>query len=268
MKKSHIRIPHKCGSVILSKIIREACEKSKVKFEDLHWDTPSPQENPEEYLCSFSRRLDHENIGFKWNKKNKDKYLFVIRHPISRLISAYYSFGWTHGTKASWIKDPKKRKKREKKMLEKRKKIQSLTLKEYIINSLAKKNTGFGNKSQRIINKFIEKCVTSPKPNNTLILPYELFISRPVDFFNEAFRFLELPIDGQYILKEYKDEITPVSDSTEKIKKEGLKTHRRSSDIHEWKNKINIEDLLNTTTEKNRLYINNYLKFLKKFNVT
>ena len=250
--------------------MRQECLKnealSKVQYKDLDHDFVIDQENPEECMF-FSRGLPQQsNSEFRWDGKNKDKYLFVIRHPISRLISAYYSFGWTHGIKARWIKDAEERKEQSEKMLAMRKKIQSLTLEEYIMKCLQEGKSL--QKYQNKISKFIGQCVTLQEPDNTLVLPYEFFISQPVNFFNEVYRFLELQVSGEYILEQHKDQLTPVIDSTEKIEQEGFKTHRRSSDIHEWKNKINIDFIRDNTTRENKLLMDNYVKFLKKFNIT
>lgn len=267
MKKSHIIIPHKCGSTIICKITREICQEHKVQFEDLDHSVTFAQKKPELHI-SFTRKVCNSPLSeFKWDEKNTDKYLFVIRHPISRLISAYYSFGWTHATQAAWIKDAEKRKLTEKKMSKLRNRIQNLTLEEYIEGALCRNSKELEHQSSSRILEFIRQCTTLPNPDNTLILPYELFIARPINFFNQAFRFLDLPRGGQYVANKYKSEITPVNDSTEKIKKQGFKTHRRSSDIHEWKSKINIEDLLSKTTEENRLLIESYSKFLQQYNV-
>lgn len=154
MNSLNVYCLHKCGSVLQNTILTQICKKISFNFYEVLLYNNIPRKNIP-YICLY------RHIG---NIKNNS--VIVLRHPLNRLISQYYSFGWTHDDSHKWIKDLKKRNDIRQKFLESRKKIQNLSLNDYVIQNL----------TDRIDEYNI--ALTS----NALIIPYEYIITHPKEY--------------------------------------------------------------------------------------
>lgn len=257
-KKYNIIIPHKCGSTITHKMLIAATQLVGNSY--INTDRPAQQWNVQnlEHQILFGRIPQAGMLdNYDWSDVNTDRYLFVIRHPLSRLISEYYSFGWTHNIDARHIKDDNSRRVERAENSKLREKIQSTSLEDYIIEKLG----------SCTIDKFIARCLDRGESYCTLILPYELLIVRSDEYVNKCFEFVGLGEASEAILSEFKEQFVPVEDRTASIVNDGLKTHRRTSDIHEWREKLDLQYIHDKTNSMHVDYLDNYKQFLTKHDI-
>lgn len=256
MKQTYIKIPHKCGSTIMGKIFKYGSNLCSHTYRDLDHINNSHDHESSLQEIVFTRHIKDLDQTYTWSSINNDKHLFVVRHPLARLISAYYSFGWTHGTKAAWIQDVEERKKVSAAMIRQKEIIQKTNLDDYIIDNLGSQ-----------IDNFISNCIQKDKTTCTCILPYEMFIIHPSRFIKTAFDFLSMSDVVEGVIDKFKDQLTPVEDRTDEIINNDLKTHRRTSDIHEWKTKLDINYISDKVKNINSKYIDRYTDFLASHDI-
>lgn len=186
---------HKCGSCLQTDIynfINELCNDDVIDC-----DRPNLSGKPESFQAI------------------EDSDIIVLRHPINRLISMYYSVGWTHATD-----------KFTDKQWEKRKQIKKLSLSEFVVSY---KLYWQKNIYEKILNmngpriiKY-ENIMDNPKGYMSLILDK---INR-LDLLDEVYNNLknEFIFDGK--------------DRSDDIVNKGLITHVRNLDHKEYLNKFN-----------------------------
>lgn len=251
MKKTHIKIPHKCGSTIMNKIFRYGSGICSNTYRDLDHVSNSHHHESSVQETTFTRHITDIDQTYAWDSINNDNHLFVVRHPLSRLISEYYSFGWTHGTSANWIQDEEERKIVSDQMKYRKKIIQKTSLDDYIIDSLGLE-----------IGNFISKCIQKDTTTCTCILPYEMFVTDPQQFITTSLNFLSMSDVVEDVIDKFRDQLSPIDDRTDDIVNNNLKTHRRSSDIHEWRTKIDIDYINKETKNKHVDKFDQYADFL------
>jgi hypothetical protein len=80
---------HKAGTSIQRRIFKEISIHKKFNFFD------GETEKTKKPFIRTMRKVNEKN-----NLLTDDDALniFILRHPISSIISAYYSYGWTHST--------------------------------------------------------------------------------------------------------------------------------------------------------------------------
>ena len=190
-----IRTLHKCGSRLQSKIyniINELCNNYVIDF-----DRSNITANPESFQAI------------------EDSDIIVLRHPVNRLISMYYSSGWTHTTDKYTDKEWKERKR-----------IRKLSLSEFVISYKLhwQKNVyeKLLNMNHPRIIKY-ENIMDNPKGYMSLILDK---INR-LDLLDEVYNNLknEFIFDGK--------------DRSDDIVNKGLITHVRNLDHKEYLSKFN-----------------------------
>lgn len=165
----------------------------------------------------FSRKFaDHQLYDVN------DNFIFVTRNPLSICISKFYSFGYTH------VKPPHQ------------KLDDFLKHKEHIV-SLG-------------LNKFVEvhlngACKTIEnimdlQYKNLIIIPYELMITDFDKFTLNLLSFMKIEHLQGSIVDRWSDKFKPIRDLSSEIAAGKSKSHKRTTDIYEWKKKID-PDILN-----------------------
>ena len=215
MKKYIVYSPHKCGSTIISKILTDIFNLP----EGLEMGQEKTINNDAgENKLQFERmRLDLKkpaNIDFV-----KDDIIFIPRNPAGITISMFYSFGYTH---------PCPTHKSKEQFESTRADIQKAGLVKYINNNIE-------NQSAKI-----EKCWNWPMTNKT-ILPYELMISNFNKFLKELLRALDMMSVYDETLARWESSFAVIEDESDHIVSGESKSHKRTTDINEWKNKLNNE---------------------------
>lgn len=233
-----ITIPHKCGSSVFQKILAVLSHNKKLKSDcDKKILYEVSLKNGQKIEVAFSRHpkvfldTDGEDYGF----------IFILRNPIALCISMFYSFGYTHVTPGNQTEEEFQKRRLE---------IQQLGLEKFVDSRL-----------ERECNK-IERIMKNNK-ETSFVLPYELMISR-FDSFLISF-LAEMGAEEHFdrVYNSCKDWFSPISDCSEDIVNNNLKTHKRTTDIHEWKKKIPQEQI-----NKHLLdfpFIQEYLVFLDTF---
>lgn len=256
MKTTHIKIPHKCGSTIINTIFKHGADLCSNTFKDLDSVSKSHYHESSEHEMIFTRHITDIDQLYKWDSVNKNKHLFVVRHPLTRLISKYYSFGWTHTENPRWIQDKKERKKISAEIINSKKNIQQISLDDYIINGLGSR-----------VDRFMSKCIQKPITTCTCILPYEMLVTDPDRFITTSLDFLSMADVAENVIDNFRDQLTPIEDRTDKIINNECKSHRRTSDIHEWKTKLDIHYINNKTKNIHVKMFDQYADFLSSYNI-
>lgn len=208
---------HKCGSSILNRILKSAeawVQANRFKYQKKKGNTyiikPNDTNDNERTIHFYRQSRQHQA------HHESDKYVFILRNPLSICISAYYSFGYTH-------ERPSNKTEEEFKIY--RERIANQGLEAYIDSNIER------------VSQEIEWFFNSKLKCKTF-LPYELMLS---DFGRFLYDFLE-PINCldlyTALLNRWADEFKPFDDRSYEIECQGLKTHKRTSNINEWKEKI------------------------------
>ena len=213
---------HKCGSTVIERILSDSASfiSQKRTFVKPRIFTPISLTLSDKDVAvdiDMVKRLD-------WLPpySGEDKFIFVVRNPLSVAISMFYSFGYTHSA-------PEGKSKEE--HLKKQLLIQKIGLNKFAarrMNGLCKK----------LSNVFDDEIF-----QNKLILPYELMLSNFSEFLHLFLNHINLPSLHQSIYEKHHKSFTPIRDRTEEIIKNGLKTHKRTTDINEWKKKFSTEEI-------------------------
>lgn len=170
----------------------------------------------------------------------ENNFIFMVRNPLAICISAFYSFGYTHCV-------PAHRTPEEHASIQKS--IRELGLSSFIEQSMPEHE-------EKI------RTIFHSSGNNKLILPYELMITDFDCFLQKFLNYINASELFDVLYQQWHSSFTPIKDQTEFIVNNKLKTHKRTTDIHEWKKKIPSQDLARYTTEYP--FILEYEKFLQK----
>jgi len=144
-------------------------------------------------------------------------YICVLRHPLNKLISMYYSYGWTHNNPNQ---DPKR--------IEARQRARSKTLDEYI---------------EFMQYSFIRRYDILLAERND-ILHYENIMEYPKEYFKIISNRINNPVllGGQSLTKALNDqfgnEFIKISDKSDDIIKGLYKGHKRNLDRLEYSKKL------------------------------
>lgn len=214
MKKYILYAPHKCGSTIINGILRDVFNlKHLLSGESVTINTDSGKAK-----IQFERliRLDKPKNSVDYKK---DDFIFIPRNPIGITMSMFYSFGYTH-------RCPPHRTEKQFELM--RQKIQKEGLHNYIKNNISNQSTK------------IEKFWNLPITNKT-ILPYELMVNNFGKFLKELLQVLDINSLYDKTYEKWKESFTPIEDKSDLIEMGNLKTHKRTTDIYEWKKKLSNE---------------------------
>lgn len=235
MKKYIIYAPHKCGSSIVSKILKSIFDLPRLNMaEDIVVNNDSGL-----MKLRFERVINpRKPVGVNFAN---DNFIFIPRNPTGITISMFYSFGYTH-TCPQHIT--------EEQFYLKRQKIKSLGLDGFIENNLAKQS--------RKIEQFWNLPAT-----NKVILPYELMVSNFKSFSMELLQALDMMSAYNTTLTRWEKEFSPIEDKSDLIVTGKIKPHKRTTDIYEWKKKLD-EDFL-VSLLKEYPFISEYDNYLKEW---
>ena len=167
-------------------------------------------------------KLEYEGIVFNRlapKSSLSDVDLIIIRHPLNKLISQYYSFGWTHPAGeggADFAKD--------------REEIRSQTLDEYIIRP----------RHQHGLVRLYENAYLFPDK----ILRYESIMDNPREFILLILRRLEAEYLFDDVWQAWGAHFAFNSpDLSDSIINDDLITHRRNLDHDEYKKKLSPDTI-------------------------
>ena len=234
MKKYIVYAPHKCGSTIISRILTDIFNLPKGPIEE----TTINNDSGEAKLQLL--RLMQLNKPENPIDLNKDNFIFIPRNPIGITISMFYSFGYTHRCPAGSTQEQ---------FESKRQKIQKEGLVNYI------------NRVTPINSKKIEKFWNLPVTNK-VILPYEFMIGNFSEFLKELLQTLDMASVYDKTYEKWKYSFAPIEDKSDLIEAGKLKSHKRTTDIYEWKKKLSNEEQSKLLSEFP--FIQQYDDFLNK----
>jgi hypothetical protein len=233
MKRYIIYAPHKCGSSVLQRITSGATNVNIQPDKDFIIQTDRG-----EAKLHFSRKLD---LNQKFTEE--DRFVFIPRNPISICISAYYSFGYTH-RKPSRLSDAQ--------FMRWRGKIQKAGLEGYVNNNIKDRCISIQN-------------ILGFDCNNKTIIPYELMITNFSDFLKNYLTAIDMSSSYQSAHSKWNSEFDPIVDQSDLIESGEIKTHKRTTDIYEWKKKLNQTKLQNILEEYP--VINEDFELLSTYNI-
>lgn len=211
MNRYRIYAPHKCGSSVLRRMTA---------------DITNAQISPDRIFpisTDIGNAELHFSRDFNFNEQipKEECLIFIPRNPISICISAYYSFGYTHRCPFNST---------EHEFSLKRKKIQEMGL-------------------QRFVEKEINhqcnyvKNILDLNYDNKTVIPYELMIDNFNDFLKYYLAAIDMTSSYQSVYSKWNSEFCPIADQSHLIESGKLKTHKRTTDIYEWKKKLSDEEL-------------------------
>ena len=156
---------------------------------------------------------------------NVNVSFITARHPLNKLISQYYSFGWSHTVRSG-----------DEKQIRIRNEIRGLTLDEYITHPRFQELT---TKVYNIAYQHIDK-----------IIKYEDIMKTPQKFINLILREINQEDLFDEVWGEFADEfVFNEPDLSDRIINEDLKVHRRNLDHDEYKKKLLPETINNLSSE-------------------
>ena len=217
MKKYVIYAPHKCGSTILNIILSDI------------FNLPIRMQPGKEITVN----TDYDKVKLQFerfirpNKPkspidfNKDNFIFIPRNPIGITISMYYSFGYTHCCPRNCT---------EEEFNANRKNVQKEGLKNFV------------NRNTPIESKKIKRFWNFPTTNSKTILPYELMVSNFSKFLKELLQVLDINSLYDKTYEKWKGSFAQIEDRSNLIEAGKIKSHKRNTDIYEWKKKLSDEE--------------------------
>jgi hypothetical protein len=187
----------------------------------------------------------HFSRDFNFNEQTpkEECLIFIPRNPISICISAYYSFGYTHRCPFNST---------EHEFSLKRKKIQEMGLQRFV---------------EKYINRecnYVKNILHSNYDNKTVI-PYELMIDNFNAFLSKYLSSINMSSRHEFIYSRWNKEFNPIKDQSDLIESGSIKTHKRTTDIYEWKTKLN-QSVLENILAKHEI-INEYIELLAIYNL-
>lgn len=242
--KYHLVCFHKCGSTVLEQIL---CDSASFISQERTFVRPKVFTPISLTLSDKGVDIDIDIVKkLEWlpTYSKDDKFIFVVRNPLSVAISMFYSFGYTHSV-------PKGQS--EKEHLERQLSIQNLGLNK------------FAHDKMHVLCEKVSRVFDDKEFQNKLILPYELMIANFSQFLYLFLNHINLPSLHQCIYEAHYKSFAPIDDQTNKIIKNGLKTHKRTTDINEWKKKFSAEDI--KIFQSNFPIIQKYQDFLLSHNL-
>lgn len=234
MKKYIIYSPHKCGSTVISKILTNIFNLPKVPIKETTINNDSGEAKLQ-FLRLMQLNKPENPIDL-----NKDDFIFIPRNPIGITISMFYSFGYTHQCPAGSTQEQ---------FESRRQKIQKEGLVNYI------------NRVTPINSKKIEKFWNLPVTNK-VTLPYEFMIGNFSEFLKELLQTLDMASVYDKTYEKWKDSFAPIEDKSDLIEAGKLKTHKRTTDVYEWKKKLSNEELSKLLSRSP--FVQQYDDFLNK----
>tara|TARA_Y100000385_G_scaffold152602_1_gene158321 strand:- start:958 stop:1614 length:657 start_codon:yes stop_codon:yes gene_type:complete len=196
-----------------------------IKIQTIHKSGSSLQSRVYKHINStvgecidFSRINTRKEID--WLGELQEVDIIVLRNPINRLISAYYSFGWTH-TDVNFSEEQFKR----------RKLIQSLSLSDWVVH-----------KGRLTYDRNVVRDILSlDKPK---IIRYEDIMDHPKNFISLIVKQINRPDLLESVYKRFKDEfIFNHKDLSDDIINKGVMSHKRTLNHNEYLEKLNESDL-------------------------
>jgi hypothetical protein len=151
----------------------------------------------------------------------KDNFIFIPRNPIGLTISMYYSFGYTHDCPGHLTKEE---------FNLKRQVIQKQGLADYINEMIPRQS------------RKIQRFWDLPTTNSKTILPYELMVSNFSKFLKELLQAIDMTSAYDKTYDKWKGSFRPINDQSDLIETGKIRTHKRTTDIHEWKKKLSDEE--------------------------
>lgn len=233
MKRYIIYAPHKCGSSVLRRITADITNVNIKPDKDFIVQTDRG-----EAKLHFSRKLE---LNQKFTEE--DRFVFIPRNPISMCISGYYSFGYTHKQPRNLSED---------KFIRQRKRIQQMGLEKFIESRISYEC------------RTIENILCFDYSSKTII-PYELMITNFSDFLNHYLTAIDASSSYQSIYSIWHKKFNAIEDQSNLIESGALKTHKRTTDIYEWKKKLDQNKLQNILEQ--HPVINEYLELLLAYNL-
>jgi len=195
-----------------------------IKIRSIHKAASSLQST----ICKHINSTVEECINFEriffntenWIEKIEDVDIIVLRNPINRRISAYYSFGWTHSDVDF-----------SEKQFKRREQIQSLSLADWVVN---KQRLTFDR------NIFLAMFgLQNPK-----IIRYEDIMDHPKKFISLVVNEINRPDLLESVYERFKDEfIFNNKDLSDDIINKGVMSHKRTLNHNEYLEKLNESDL-------------------------
>ena len=234
----------KCGSCIQIKMFNWLAKQKHINFYENHIIENYNVNVLKPYI--ITQRFPH-------NFENNIFNIFIIRHPIDRLISQYYSFGYTHSDDyLKDFKDKEYREKRRKAYLKQVNYIKNSTLDNYILDNL---------------NEYMEEynyIYTLKDKKNVIVLPYELMVFNFKKFSEiicELFNF-----DSEIFYNQFKSEFEDFEDKSNLIVNNKSKSHKRAKIFKEYLKKLKKETI-EIINKKNKKVLDDYNVILEKYNL-
>lgn len=196
---------HKTGSTVLEKILYSISE-SKINKKTYIINEPTNQTEVHFTRNSTDYQLYDVN----------DSFIFVIRNPVSICVSKFYSYGYTH------VKPPHQK---LDDFLKHRELIVSLGLTKFVelnLNDLC-------DTIENIMNL---------QYKNLIILPYELMVTNFDNFIFNLLTFMKVEHLQKPIVSQWSGEFKPIRDLSSKIVAGKSTSHKRTTDIYDWKKKL------------------------------
>lgn len=232
---------HKTGSTILQKVFRDVCYvNSKIYHDDL--TSHGPNDNSLQSITVS--RYPSYNLP-------ETKHVYILRHPMGRLISQYYSYGWTHTYNSQNTTQTLE----EFNMWQQG--IRNQRLDDFIIFNIDKDVDDY----TKILVPFIDGT------SEFLVLPYELLVNKHVKFFKILGEYIDISDLHKHVRDRFADDFKPHEDRTNYIVNHGINTHRRTTNIHEYKEKLDLEYINNKLSKPSLEIVDMYETFLKKYNL-
>ena len=229
MKKYIIHVPHKSGSVINGKILRFIYN---TKLTDgTIYDITNKAGLAQVVLSRY----------FPESASIEDHIVMIPRNPVSALISRFYSFGYTHTS-------PKHKTSQEHE--EAQEQIRQAGIEQYITDNISRQS------------QLVRDILHSPHQYKCII-PYEVMISNFQSYLSHLLDFLDMSDSFQRVYDRWSGEFVAIKDRTSEIEAGSMKPHKRTTDIYEWKKKLD-EDFL-VSLLKECPFISEYDKYLKEW---
>lgn len=233
MNRYIIYAPRKCGSSVIRRMTADITNTRILP--DRFFPISTDMGNAE---LNFTR-----DFNFNEQIPKEERLIFIVRNPISICISAYYSFGYTH-KKPGHFSDAQ--------FIRWRDKIQKAGLEGNIDNKIE-------TQCNLIQNILDFDC------KNKTIIPYELMVTNFSDFLKNYLTAIDMSSSYQSAYSKWNSEFCPIADQSDLIEFGTLKTHKRTTDIYEWKKKLDQNKLQNILEQ--HPVINEYLELLLAYNL-
>lgn len=236
---------HKTATVLQERIFKHLAFLSDINYYNYFYLQQQKKISNIKHPCIIMDR------HIQTKDSNTFDVLVIIRHPINRLISEYYSYGWTHTDDIDWIEDEITRKLYKKYFTTEREKIRKISLDKYVLNNLK---------------KTFKQYELALNYKDALIIPYEFMMSKPKLFFDIILEKIEKKELSKNLYEKFKKEFVLSQDFSEKIIKGETKCHRRTLNHKEYFEKLQVKTIQLAYKEIGDL-LNNYDLLCKSYNL-